>query len=186
MRWFTLAVVLAAAAMFPYSLNRVQCLGYDFPIYWHAGKGDISHDYQRGAFVYNDKVAVAFRPLARLPLPVAFGVFYAATVAGYCALVRRACHGSGVRRALLVAGVIVSGLAMLVVLRCGNVAGLLAFACATPLGSVLAGCCKPCLFAFTVVHAACFCARHSARASGKVPAREGQCGIPADGRGNLE
>ena len=62
---------LAAIAIFPYALNRTQEKNYDFPIYYKAGQGHLETDFQKGAFVYNHKIALIFTPLAKLPYPVA-------------------------------------------------------------------------------------------------------------------
>ena len=177
MKWLLAAYLIAAAALFPYSLNRIQAKGYDFPIYYKAGQGDISTDYAKGAYVYNGKTAAIFWPLARLPMWLAFGIFYAATVVALVWLLFGLCRVGGQWPHLAALAGLLLGGASLIILRCGNINGLLAVLCISPLGSVLAGCVKPYLWAFTAVHAAIFCHRHSQGAPGQVPTGQTECGL---------
>ena len=169
-----LLVAVLIIALFPYSLDRVVEKGYDFPIYYRAGQGQIGTDYNTGAYVYSHRTAAVFWPLAQLPFSVAFAVFYLAT--GLAILTLFAALARAVPRypVLATCAAILAGGAGFVILRCGNIAGLLALACTTPLGSVVAGCFKPHLFAFSVVHAAGLCTRYSGGQTGKVPVGQGQ------------
>jgi hypothetical protein len=169
--WKWAVVLLVAALLFPYCLERTQEKGYDFPIYYRAGQGDISPDFNRGAYVYSHKTAPIFGPLSRLPYPLAFGVFYVATWASLIALYRRL--GSRLR-AFPVLGAscaIIGGGAAFIILRCGNVTGMLAILVTTPVGAVLAMCVKPYLGAFVLLHAAIICARSTAP---KIPSSQGE------------
>jgi len=123
---YKLIAVAVFAALFPYCLNRTEALGYDFPIYYSAGAGSISSDYAQGAFVYSHRIVPVFRPLAKLPYWAAFGIFYAATAAAIYSLLRRISRHFDSYPVLVSALWIVVGGAGFIILRCGNVTGILA------------------------------------------------------------
>lgn len=170
-------ITAVAVAIFIYSLERTRDKGYDFPIYYKAGQGEISSDYTAGAWVYSHKIAPACRPLAALPYPLALGVFHAATWLALVGLYRRLARGFRAFPVLVVVAGILGGGAAFVILRCGNITGILALMVTHPVGALLAGCVKPYLFAFVVLHAAVICARHSPSPAHEVSSGQGQPGL---------
>jgi len=188
MRQFCL-VLLVGLALFPYSLERTQRLGYDFPIYYSAGSGDISSSYVSGAFVYSHRIAPIFSPLSRLPYPTAFGVFYFSTLLSFAWMLAHFDRRSDVYPRVALVAKILAGGSLFVILRCGNIGGILAFLCISPVGAVLAGCVKPYLFSFVVLHAAGFCYKYSKGRALEVFGCQGQrdlhCPRPGyNGQGN--
>lgn len=169
----SIVFALVVIALFPYSLERTVRLGYDYPIYYNAGRGDLSHDFTVGAWVYSDRLAVDFEPLAKLKYPHSFGLFYFATAVAVFLLVRRLFPSRNEHPVLSVVGAILLGGAAFIILRCGNVTGILALLVTNPLGSVLAMCVKPYLAVFVVVHAAGFCHARRKIASAQVLGGQG-------------
>lgn len=133
MKW---VLIIISAAWFPHSLNRVNALGYDFPIYYNAAL-----DIDSGWF-YADWVRYVFYPLTFVPMDVGFAIWYSILVLTWIALSRQ----MGAVLTLL------SVYPMLLCLELGQITPILAWLCLTPLGGVLAGGVKPYLFGFVLLH----------------------------------
>ena len=155
-----LVVIIIAISFFEYSVERTLNDGCDFPVYYHAGQGELLWG-PKSYWVYNDKIALIFRPLGGMSYEKAFGIMYAANIISLFwlwFLMRN------LRRKYPVVGwtsTIILGLLFSIIVRLGNIDGVLALACTTALGSFLAGCVKPYLFGFFILHAAIYCYRKS-------------------------
>jgi hypothetical protein len=158
-RWKFLAAVIAIAA-FPGALAITLSNGYDFPVYYAAGRGIIRSNY-----VYSERIAPIFKPLSALPYPVALAIFASATTAAYIGLASRTLRSTRKYPVLGVVCLGCIGLAALYSFRFQNIGPLLAFACLSPMGAVLAMCIKPHLCVFVVLHAAIACSQRRSRTS---------------------
>jgi hypothetical protein len=134
-----ITIILVATCWFPHSLERTTELGYDFPIYYRQALG-----MEDEGWLYAEYIVWVFRPLTLLDHGNAFLLFYALTVLAWVRVTAR------IDSWFLWAA---SFYPMLLILELGNVAGILAYLVLTPLGSLLAGLCKPYLLVFSAFHA---------------------------------
>lgn len=154
----TALVLLLLVPHFIYSAGVSRERGYDFPVYYAAAHG-VLQDGTGGTspWVYSPKVAVLFRPLKEVPYVVAFGVVYGLNLLGLAGLVSMLGRVRSSSPVLGWCATVGAGVVYLVVLRLGNVSGVLALACTTWWGTLLAGCVKPYLLALLPLHAAAAC-----------------------------
>lgn len=130
-------IVIVSFSFFPHSLERIHTLGYDFPIYYAAGR----HVFLPG-YVYSHSLWVFFWPLSWFTMDTAFAIWYAVSVL---------CWLSFAKKFPVLA--ILGAYPMLLALELGQITPMLAWLCLTPLGSICAGIWKPYLFGFTLIHA---------------------------------
>jgi hypothetical protein len=133
-----LPIWLTALLWFPHCYDRNLLLGYDFPIYYLAGQGVFVPGW-----AYADPVAYLFWPLSLLPYPLAYAVWYGLLTGAWYSLAKR----------LPLWLAVLSLYPGLLALETSNVTLLLAWACLTPLGAVLASLVKPYLAVFVALHA---------------------------------
>lgn len=154
-----LAVLFVAIVLYRYSLRRTLGCGNDFPVYYAAGQGRMVWGNGEGYYVYSERLLPAFAWMRRLTYQQAFTVSYVASVVSFWLLMRRLFRCFSAYPVTVCVAAVVAGVAWIDVLRLQNIGGLLAFACLSPVGSLLAGCVKPYLLGFVVVHAAIACHR---------------------------
>jgi hypothetical protein len=105
-------------------------------------------------YVYSERVRWVFAPLAA---PGGFWAWVAVVTASGMYVMRRVVRAIPRYPVAGVAATVFTGIALISLFRCLNVAGLLAVLCLSPMGSVLAMCVKPYLCVFVVLHAAIIC-----------------------------
>jgi len=150
----TIAIIILSALWYPMSTHNAWRVGYDFNIYYQAAKG--VSDY---GWFYNDKILYLFKPFTLVTVEQAFLFWYALCVFAWVKLCERA-SAAGIP---FIVAATLSAYPMARCLEVGNCTPLLALACTTPLGSILAGCVKPYCFAFVLVHAALYWRRQTVR-----------------------
>lgn len=181
-RW-RLIVILVSVVLYPYVLERTQRGEGDFPVYYRAAHGEYVWSQEDGYYVYSERAAWAFGPLGALPYWAALGAFCAATASAFVGLIRQLLGAYSRLPALVFIVTIGCGIVYPMLYRIQNITGLLALACVTPLGAILAMCVKPYLFPFVVLHAARACYAASSAASAGISELEDKLsvlGIAAD------
>lgn len=123
---------------YPHSLARVSRLGYDLPIFWEAGRGNLVDGW-----LYRDWLAVIFTPLGWLPIWGGFLVVYLVSLYAWWKI--------GERVGWI--WFLVSIYPMLLCLELGSLTAILGWMCLTALGSLVAGLFKPYLLVFSCIHA---------------------------------
>ena len=160
MRFLVAAWVIGAALFYPHALQVSLEKGYDFPVYYAAAFGDYYSgigEHPRSPWVYSERLMPLLKPLKGLGYEVGFAIMYVANALALLGL--WGALGYARRRYPILgwSATVGAGIVWFVVLRLGNVLGVLAFACATPVGAVLAACVKPYLVSFVLLHAAAIC-----------------------------
>lgn len=159
--WPIIAVIILAAVSFRPAMERTLAEGHDFPIYYAVAHGEHLQGEGVSGWVYNDKTAVVFSPFKAVSYEVAYGIMYAISLASLFLVWRRMRH---LRRRYPAVGwlaTVAFGFMGAIVIRLGNIDLVLALAVTTPLGAVLAGCIKPYLLLFVLLHAAIHCHKRS-------------------------
>ena len=137
MRWF---IIILSVAWFPHSLERIHALGYDFPIFYEAGRGHLM-----AGWVYSNHLAFVFTPLTLLPLDTAFALWYLLSVSVWVSLAKRS----------WLFGMFAT-YPMLLSLELGASAPIFAWLCLFPFGAFVAMLFKPYLVVFVLLHAVSF------------------------------
>lgn len=151
MKWYILVSVIVFVMWYQHSLERNERLGYDFRIYYEAGRGNLGYTTSDGlSWLYPNNTRFAFTPLGWLSFRWAFFVFYLVEFIAWGYICKRLyAFGSG--------GIIISVLCLypvLLTLESGNISLILSALCLNPVGVVVAGLFKPYYLVFLVLHVA--------------------------------
>jgi hypothetical protein len=129
---------------YPHALIRTTALGYDFPIYYLAGKGlDVM------GWMYADHIKLCFYWCRLLDYNQAFAIFYVVSMVCFLFLTYRLFKLGWL-------GIVFSVLALypyLLTQDLGNVGIILAVLVLNPWGALCAMSCKPYLVLFVLFHA---------------------------------
>jgi hypothetical protein len=184
---FWWAPLVAIAALYGYYAYRNSA--YDYNIYYWAARGELfvpdgecigpipinaDGEKSEGFYVYSSKTTWLFKPLTWGNRAVSFAAYYAVLLAAYIGIINVCFRHFGRYPVACFAAAVATGAGLHSTLHYGNVAALLAFACLTPLGTLLAMCIKPYLGVFLLLHAAVYCARHNAPKPAGVHPVEGE------------
>jgi len=135
----TLFILLVSLIWMPHSLDRMERLGIDFPIYYRQASG-----IEQPGWLYPEYMEYVFEPFTLLSEREATLVFYWISVLAWILIVRKL--NSWILYFL-------SFYPALLMLEICNVTTILAYLVLTPIGSLAAGLCKPYLFVFSAIHA---------------------------------
>jgi len=140
-------LAIGVMAMAPWAWRRTKRTGIDFPIYYLTG----TVGKPMPGFVYSDLTIPAWRLLARLRYDDALALMTGLTMVAAVFLYAAIC---GMTRDGL--GLVPIALALLWIVsysvRHGNITTICAALCLHPVGTLVAGCYKPHLLLFLVLH----------------------------------
>lgn len=118
-------------------------------------------------YVYSEKVSWLWAPY-RGAGSAGYWIWAATVFAGWYALTRKAFRLIANYPVTACAATALCGICLPSLCGCWNVAGVLALACTTPVGALLAMCIKPYLVVFVVLHASAICNRFFERESHEI------------------
>lgn len=142
--WFFVGCVIVVSMLwYPHSLFRTMSLGYDFPIYYTKAL----YGEDRG-WVYAEWIKWVFVPFTWVPYYQAHVIFYSLSLAAFLRITSKlaSLRGGWILCVLSLYPYVLSQ-------ELCNVTIILAWACFSPVGALLAGAVKPFLFIFVLVHA---------------------------------
>ena len=150
MKWVYLSIVLVSLVWLPHSYQRNINLGYDFRIFYEAGKGNFDYQADGKGWLYSNYVSYLFKPLSVLRYDIAFILWYGFNVSLWLLLIRRL--DKLLPRIWVITLSVISLYPMLLILELGQITPLLAFLCLSPLGSILGFFIKPYCIVFLCIH----------------------------------
>ena len=184
---YVVALFVYVMALYPAILERTEQAGFDAPIYYAVGRGFTDYTVFNGrgeeiGFIYSERTLPVWRLWAKLSYPTALAVLVLGSAFGIAATGGRVLAARGRYPRLVWFVALAVGIKASDTVQGGNISGLLAGLCLTPWGALLAGCIKPYLFVFVVLHAALAQARTQ-----RLPVSSRQpgllsCGVRSSGR----